>query len=78
MKLSSLIGTQRPPLLITHVKEATVIITVMAFLFGLWFGVSTHHTPRAIYPYYDMQKPVPPWNEPAPLESDRKSGADYK
>ena len=76
MKLSSLIGIQRPPLLITHVKEATVIIIVLAVLFGLWFGVSTHHPRRASYPYYDTQKPVPPWSEPEPLESNRNTGGD--
>ena len=60
----------------THVKEATAIIVVLAFLFGLWFGVSTHHPPRASYPYYDTQKPVPPWSEPAPLEGNYNTGGD--
>jgi hypothetical protein len=63
----------RPPLpfLFTHVKQVTVIIAVLAFLFGLWFGVSTHHAPPPSYPYYDTHKPVPPWSEPAPLEGNR-------
>ena len=69
---------QRPPFLITYVKEATVIIVVLAFLFGLWFGVSTHHAPRASYPYYDPQKPVPPWSEPAPLRGNHDQGGKYK
>ena len=70
----------RPPtsFLFTHVKEATAIIVVLAFLFGFWFGVSTHHTPRPSYPYYDTQKSVPPWSEPAPLEGNRNTGGDYK
>ena len=62
----------------THVKEATAIIIVLAFLFALWFGVSTHHALRASYPYYDTQKPVPPWSEPAPLEGNRNTGGNYK
>jgi hypothetical protein len=42
------------------------IIAALSFLLvGLWFGVSTHHAPPQVsYPYYDTQKPVPPWSEP--------------
>jgi len=69
---------QRLPFSFAYLKQLTVIIAVLAFLFGFWFGVSTHHAPRANYPYYDTQKPVPPWNEPAPLEGNHNSGGDYK
>ena len=67
-----------PSVFFTYLKQVTVIIIVLAFLFGFWFGVSTHHAPRASYPYYDTQEPVPPWNEPAPLEGNHNSGGDYK
>jgi hypothetical protein len=69
---------QRSPFLFTHVKEVTAIIAVLAFLFGFWFGVSTHHAQGTSYPYYDTQKPVPPWSEPKPLEGDCNTGGDYK
>ena len=69
---------QRSPFLFTHGKEVTAIIAALAFLFGFWFGVSMHHAPQASYPYYDTQKPVPPWSEPAPLESNHNTGGDYK
>jgi hypothetical protein len=63
--------SQRPPFLFTHVKQLAAIIAALIFLFGLWFGVSMYHAPRPSYPYYDTQKPVPPWSEPTPLESNR-------
>jgi hypothetical protein len=66
------------PFLFTHVKRVATIIAALGFLFGLWFGVSTYHGPRPSYPYYDPQKPVPPWREPAPLESNHNTGGDYK
>ena len=69
---------QRPAFSFTYLKQVTVIIAVLAFLFGFWFGVSTRHTLRASYPYYDTQKQVPPWSEPAPLESNHNTGADSK
>ena len=53
---------------------ASAIIAALTFLFGLWFGVSTYHAPRPSYPYYDTQKPVPPWSEPTPLEGNRDRG----
>ena len=56
--------SKRPPFLLTLVKQLAAIIAALTFLFGLWFGVSTYHTPRPSYPYYDTQKPVPPWSEP--------------
>jgi hypothetical protein len=59
------------PFLFSHVKRVAAIIAVLAFLFvGLWFGVSTHRAPRPSYPYYDTQKPVPPWSEPVPLKGN--------
>jgi hypothetical protein len=69
---------QRPPFFVTHVKQVTAIIAVLAFLFGLWFGVSTHPAPQPSYPYYDTQKPVLPWSKPAPLKGNRDRGGDYK
>jgi hypothetical protein len=69
---------QRPPFLLTHVKQVVAIIALLAFLFGLWFGVSTHHAPQPSYPYYDTQKPVPPWSEPAPLEGNHDREGAYR
>jgi hypothetical protein len=43
----------------------------LGFVFGMWFNVSTPTAPRPTYPYYDTQKPVPPWSEPTPLEGNR-------
>src|SRR5437667_12519496 len=54
--------SQRRPSFFTHVKQLAAIIVALGFLFWLWFGVSTYHAPRASYPYYDTQKPVPPWS----------------
>ena len=68
--------SQRRPFLLTHVKQLAAIIAALAFLFGLWIGVSTYHTPRPSYPYYDTQKPVPPWSEPMPLEGNRDKGGE--
>ena len=70
--------SQRPPFLFTHVKRLAAIIAVLTLLFGLWFGVSMYHAPRPSYPYYDTQKPVPPWSEPAPLEGNRDRGGQYR
>ena len=47
--------------------QQVIAIVVIGFLFWLWFGASKGHTPRPSYPYYDTQRPVPPWSEPAPL-----------
>ena len=68
--------SQRRPFLLTHVKQLAAIIAALAFLLGLWIGVSTYHTPRPSYPYYDTQKPVPPWSEPMPLEGNRDKGGE--
>ena len=69
--------SQRPPFHFTRVKQLAVIIAALTFLFvGLWFGVSTYHAPPPSYPYYDTQKPVPPWSEPTPLEGNRDRGGE--
>ena len=71
--------SQRPPFLFTHVKQLAAIIAGLTLLFGLWFGVSTYHAPpRPSYPYYDTQKPVPPWSEPTPLEGNRDRGGEAR
>jgi hypothetical protein len=59
------------PFLFTHIKRVAAIIAGLSFLFvGLWFGISTRHAPQSRYPYYDTQKPVPPWSEPMPLKGN--------
>jgi hypothetical protein len=63
---------------LTHVKKLAAIIAVLGFVFWLWFGVSTYHAPRASYPYYDTQKPVPPWSEPMPLIGNHDRGEKHK
>ena len=71
----------RPPpsFLFAHVKRVATIIASLSFLFvALWFGVSTYHAPRPNFPYYDTQKPVPPWREPAPLKGNHNTVEDYK
>jgi len=62
----------------TSVKKLAAIIVVLGFVVWLAFGVSTYHAPRAGYPYYDTQKPVPPWSEPMPLEGNYDRGAEHK
>jgi hypothetical protein len=54
----------------THAKKLAAVIVVLSFVFCLWFGVPTYRPPVASYPYYDTQKPVPPWSEPMPLEGN--------
>jgi hypothetical protein len=59
------------PFLFTHIKRVAAIIAGLSFLLvGLWFGISTRHTPQSSYPYYDTQKPVPQWSEPMPLKGN--------
>jgi hypothetical protein len=59
------------PFLFTHSERIAAIVAVLSFLLvGLWFGISTRHTPQSRYPYYDTQKPVPQWIEPMPLEGN--------
>ncbi len=70
--------SQRLPFLFTHVKQLAAIIAALTLLVGLWFGVSTYHAPRPSYPYYDTQKPVPPWSEPTPLEGSRDRGGEAR
>jgi hypothetical protein len=69
---------QRSPFIFTHAKHLAAIMAALVILFGLWFGMATYHAPRASYPYYDMQKPVPTWSEPAPLEGNRDRAGEYK
>ena len=61
-----------------HVKKLAAIIVGLGFVLCLWFGVSTYHAPRASYPYYDTQNPVPPWSEPMPLEGNYDRGEEHK
>jgi len=71
--------SERPrPSFLTHVKKLTAIIVVLGFVFWLWFGVSTYHAPLASYPYYDTQKPVPPWSEPMALKGNYHRGEEHK
>ena len=60
---------------LTNPIALAAIIAVPAFLFGL-ISLSTYHTPRPNYPYYDTQKPVPLWSEPMPLEGNRDKGGE--
>jgi len=66
------------PFLFTHIKRVAAIIAALSFLFvGLWFGVLTRHAPpQSSYPYYDTQKPVPPWSEPRPLKGNHNKGRE--
>jgi len=68
--------SQRHPFLLTHVKQLAAIVALGCLLVGLSLGVSTYHTPRPSYPYYDTQKPVPLWSEPTPLEGNRDRGGE--
>ena len=68
----------RPSFLFSHVKQLAAIIAALALLFGLWFGVSTYQAPQPSYPYYDTQKPLPPWSEPTPLQGNRDRGGEYR
>ena len=65
------VTSQRPhPSSLIPIKKLAAIIVVLGFVFCLWFGVSTYRAPLASYPYYDIQKPVPAWSEPMPLEGN--------
>jgi len=70
--------SQRLPFLFTHVKQLAAIVALGCLFIGLWFGVSMYHPPRPSYPYYDTQKPVPPWSEPTPLEGNRDRRGEYR
>jgi hypothetical protein len=62
--------SQRPHFFSTHARKLAAAIVVLSFVFCLWFGGSTYRAPLASYPYYDIQKPVPAWSEPMPLEGN--------
>ena len=62
------------PFPLTQGTKLAAIIVALGFVFWLWFGVSAYHAPRATFPYYDIQKPVPPWSEPMPLEGNYDRG----
>jgi len=69
--------SQRPrPSPLTQVTKLAAIIVVLGFVFWLWLGISTYHAPLARYPYYDTQKPVPPWSEPMPLKGNYGRGEE--
>jgi len=71
--------SQRPRLSpLTQVTKLAAIIVVLGFVFWLWFGVSTYHAPQSTYPYYDTQKPVPPWSEPMPLKGNYARGKEHR
>jgi hypothetical protein len=61
--------SRRPRFLFIRIQQLVAIAT-LGVLFWLWFSASRHHESRPTYPYYDTQKPVPPWSEPAPLEGN--------
>jgi hypothetical protein len=72
------ISQRRRPSSLAHVKKLAAIAVALGFVFSLSFGVSTYHAPGASYPYYDTQKPVPPWSEPMPLEGNYDRGEEHK
>jgi hypothetical protein len=63
---------------LTHVKKLAAITVAVGFVLCLSLGVLTYPAPRASYPYYDTQKPVPPWSEPMPLEGNYDRGEEHK
>jgi hypothetical protein len=68
---------QRPfPSSFTHVKKVAAIIIVLSLAYWLWFGL--YRAPLTSYPYYDIQKPVPPWSEPMPLKGNLGRGGEHK
>ena len=71
--------SQRPfPSSFSHIKKVAAMIIMSGFAFWLGFAVSTYHGPRASYPYYDTQKPVPAWSEPMLLEGNVGRGPEHK
>jgi hypothetical protein len=52
---------------------ALIVTSVIAsgVLLALWFDTSRPTAMPSTYPYYDTQKPVPPWSEPTPLAGNR-------
>jgi len=69
--------SQRPRLLVIRIQQLIAIAT-LGLLFWLGFSVSRHHAAQPSYPYYDTQKPVPPWSEPAPLAGNYSKEGGYK
>jgi hypothetical protein len=61
--------SQRPRALVTRIQQLVALAT-LGVLLWLWFGGSRQQLPQPSYPYYDTQKPVPPWSEPAVLEGN--------
>jgi hypothetical protein len=68
---------KRRPFLLICIQQVIAIAT-LGFLFWLLLGVSRHDAPQPSYPYYDTEKPVPPWSEPGPLEGNYSKERDYK
>jgi hypothetical protein len=52
-----------------HIEQLIAIVT-LGVLFWLLLGVPKHIAPLQGYPYYDVQKPLPPWTEPGPLQGN--------
>jgi hypothetical protein len=73
-----IVTSHRHPFLPTLIKQLAAIVAAVIFLVGLWFGVAMYQTPRPSYPYYDTQKPLPPWSEPTPLEGNRDRGGEHR
>jgi hypothetical protein len=73
-----IVTSDRHPFLATLIKQLPAIIAVMTLLFALWFGVATYLAPRPSYPYYDTQKPLPPWSEPTPLAGNRDRAGEHR
>jgi len=70
---------KRPhPLSLIHLKKLAAILIMLGFVSWLWFGVSMYQAPRASFPYYDTQKPVPPWSEPMPLEGNYGRAQEHR
>jgi hypothetical protein len=69
--------SQRHRVLVIRIQQLVAVATLGLFLW-LWFGGSRHHPPQPTYPYYDTQKPVPPWSEPAPLQGNYSREGEYK
>jgi len=61
--------SQRPRALVIRIQQLVALAT-LGVLLWVWFGGLRHPTPQPTYPYYDTQKPVPPWSEPGPLEGN--------
>ena len=67
--------SQRPRALVTRIQQLVALAT-LGVLLWLWFGGSRYQSPQPSYPYYDTQKPVPPWSEPALLEGNYSRQGD--